>query len=155
MGTLKTGFNLASLLMSQNDPLNYLKSSIKMGKWLWRGRNPRFSICKCTPSSAQWPVCREDLSVSFCVSRGVMKLCCHYCTTCSICDSWTNCCEEWAGELPSAQIPVNHIPRLVATQWNLLFTIQLILIDQRAGKAEPLHPHPSVPTRSFYRQMNA
>lgn len=34
MGTLKMGFNLASLLMSQNDPINYLKSSIKMGKWL-------------------------------------------------------------------------------------------------------------------------
>lgn len=149
------GFNLASLLMSQNDPINYLKSSIKMGKWLWRGRNPRFSICKSTPSSATVACVQRGFECFLLCKPWCHEALCHYCMACSICDSWTNCCEAWAGELPSAQIPVNHIPRLVAMQWNLLFTIQLILIDQRAGKAEPLHPHPSVPTRGFYRQMNA
>lgn len=87
----------------------------------------------------QWVRVPKDLSIPLSSKLQCHEAPRHYCTVCGILDSWTNCCEEWARELPSAQIPVNHIPRLVATQWNLLFTIQLFLdwAERQRGRAPP------------------
>lgn len=55
-------------------------------------------------------------------------------------------------EPPSARIPVNHITRLVAMQWNLLLAIQLsFLMEESAGEGALLHPPPSALTGSLHK----
>lgn len=66
-------------------------------------------------------------------------------------EGWVNCCEEGATVIETAQISVNHTPRPVATQWNLLLAIQLFFREQIDSKRELLHPPPSVPTEILHK----